>query len=257
MSWRLSKLPVQCPQRGKPNEPIQHGLNRVLIMGHTPHNQHSFETLRHHFDQLDLAEHDSGGPYKHTAVGQFLPSPLLHVQVAFIYLIEASVIDASGLLLDAGSGDGRIVALTALVHAIPTVGVEYDAELVGHSRQHLKTLKQLGLRGASDSILQGDFTDDDTYAQAGMRFEDFATVFNYINNEGDIALKVAQQSPPGTKLIILGAFPLPEYRGLSLEHNLHLATGTGTAHSVDFAIRPITDDAYIDPMATYLQVYRT
>ena len=225
-------------------------------MRHSTHSQRSFEALRRHYDQADLAESDSGGPYKNTAVGQFLPSPLLHVQVAFDYLIETAVIDAPALLLDAGSGDGRIVALTAFVHGIPTVGVEYDAELVGVSRQHLKSLKYLGTQGASEQVLHGDFTDDETYERAGLRFEDFATVFNYINNESDIALKVAQQSPPGTKLIILGAFPLSEFQGLKLEHNLHLATGTGPAHSVAFADRPLSEDAYIDPIATYLQVYR-
>jgi len=225
-------------------------------MRHPTHNQRSFEALRRHFDQADLAESDSGGPYKNTAVGQFLPSPLLHLHVALDYLIETAVIDVSGLLLDAGSGDGRVVALTAFVYGISTVGVEYDTEMVGISRQHLKSLKRLGIRGASELILQGDFTEDETYERAGLRFEDFATVFNYINNEGDIALKVAQQSPPGTKLIILGAFPLPEYQGLTLEHNLQLATGTGPANSVAFANRPLTDDAFIDPNATYLQVYR-
>ena len=227
-------------------------------MQQPPKNQHSFEVLKRHFDQADLAESESGGPYpyKNTAVGQYVPSPLLHVHAAFDYLIEAAVIDASEPLLDAGSGDGRIVALTAFVHGIPTVGVEYDSELVESSRQHLKSLEHLGLGGASELILQGDFTDDETYEQAGLRFEDFTTVFNYINNEGDIALKVAQQSPPGTKLIILGAFPLPEFQGLALEHNLQLATGTGPADSVAFVNRPLSNDAYIDPIATYLQVYR-
>ena len=226
-----------------------------LIMPHPTSNQHSFGALKRHFDQVDLAESDSGGPYKHTAVGQFLPSPLLHVQVAFHYLIETAVINASALLLDAGSGDGRIVALTAFVHGIPTVGVEYDDELVGISRGYLKSLEHLGTRGASASILQGDFTDDETYKRVGLKFEDFATVFNYINNERTIAIKVAQQSPPGTKLIVLGAFPLPEFEGLTLEHNLHLATGTGVANSVAFADRPLSENVYIDPNATYLQVY--
>ena len=105
-------------------------------------------------------------------------------------------------------------------------------------------------------VLQGDFTDDETYARAGLRFEEFATVFNYINNERAIASKVAQQSPPGTKLVLLGAFPLPQYLGLTLEQNLQLATGTGSAHSVAFADSPLSEDAHIDPIATYLQVYR-
>ena len=93
--------------------------------------ERSFDILRALYDRLDAAESHLGGPYKRTAVGQYLPSPLRHLNAAIGYLIETSAFDPSGLFLDAGSGDGRVVALTSLVYGIPSVGVEYDKELVG------------------------------------------------------------------------------------------------------------------------------
>ena len=76
----------------------------------------SFDILRAFYDRLDAAESHLGGPYKRTAVGQYLPSPLRHLNAAIGYLIETSAFDPSGLFLDAGSGDGRVVALTSLVY---------------------------------------------------------------------------------------------------------------------------------------------
>ena len=220
-----------------------------------PHER-SFEVLKEYYDILDLAESSAGGPYKKTAVGQFVPSPLLHAHVAIGYLLRTAAIDAPGLFLDAGSGDGRIVGLTALVHGISTVGVEYDNDLAGLSIEHIQSLKHLGLEGASELILRGDFGDDDTYLKAGLRFEDFATVFNYINNERDIATKVAEQSPPGTKLLVLGAFPVNDYQGLTLEMNLEISSAANSEDGIALMSLPPTDDAHVEPFGFYLQVYR-
>ncbi len=218
--------------------------------------ERSFEILKELYDRLDAAEHHLGGPYKRTAVGQYLPSPLRHLNAAMEYLVETSAFDPSGLFLDAGAGDGRVVALTALVHGIPSVGVEYDEELLGFSRANVESLKRSGLRGASDLIIPGDFTEDETYLRAGLRFGDFATVFNYINNEGDIAEKVATSSPPGAKLLVLGAFPVPGYHGLTLERNVMLATGRDPDGAVVLEELPVSDDTYIELNATYIQVYQ-
>ena len=224
--------------------------------GRSLSQERSFDILRAFYDRLDAAESHLGGPYKRTAVGQYLPSPLRHLDAAIGYLIETSAFDPSGLFLDAGSGDGRVVALTSLVYGVPSVGVEYDKELVDSSKAYIESLKGSGLQGASDIIIPGDFTEDDTYLQAGLRFEDFATVFNYINNEGDIAEKVAMSAPPGTKLLVLGAFPVPGYHGLTLERNILLATGRDPAGGVLLEDLPVSDDTYIDLNATYIQVYR-
>ena len=224
-------------------------------LGHLS-KERSFEILKDLYDRLDAAEHHLGGPYKRTAVGQYLPSPLRHLNAAIEYLMETSAFDPSGLFLDAGAGDGRVVALTALVQGIPSVGVEYDQPLVEFSKTNIESLKRSGLRGASDLIIPGDFTKDETYLRAGLRFEDFATVFNYINNEGDIAEKVALSSPPGVKLLVLGAFPVPGYHGLTLERNVMLATGRDPDGAVVLEDLPVSDETYIDLNATYIQVYR-
>ena len=218
--------------------------------------ERSFEVLRAFYDRLDAAESHLGGPYKRTAVGQFLPSPLRHLDAAIGFLIETAAFDPSLPFLDAGSGDGRVVALTSLVHGIPSVGVEYDEALVDFSRQNIQSLRESGLQGASDLIIPGDFTEDETYRRAGLKFEDFATVFNYINNEGDIAEKVAVSSPPGAKLLVLGAFPVPGYHGLTLERNILLATGRDPAGGVLLEDLAVSDDTYIELNATYIQVYR-
>lgn len=215
-----------------------------------------FELLRRYYDDIDVREGGLGGPYKATAVGQFVPSPLRHIHVALAYLLGAGAFDASGPLLDAGSGDARFVALTALVHGIPSVGVEYDEEMLERSHRHLRALEGLGLRGASATIVHGDFKDDASYLKAGIRFEEFTTVYNYINNERDVAEKMARQSRPGTKFLLLGAFPLPNYGGLALEQNLELITRPDTAEGVVLKERPLTADSHVDPNATYLQVYR-
>ena len=215
-----------------------------------------FETLEDYFHHIDLRDNGLGGPYKRTTVGEFVPSPLRHLHAALNYLRRAGAIDTSSLFLDAGCGDARVVALTALVHNIPSVGVEYDEELVERSEHHLRGLKRLGLQGTPVIIVHGDFRDDDTYLRAGRRFEDFATVFNYVNNERAVAEKVAQQSPLGAKLLLFGAFPLQEYGGLLLEHNLELAAETGLSNAILARSHPLTQDAHIDPDATYLQVYR-
>jgi len=219
-------------------------------------NQEFFNLLKHYYYESDLAHSDAGGPYKDTLIGQFVPSPLLHVHMALTYLVENGLINASGLLLDAGSGDGRIVALASFAHGIPTVGVEYDAELVESSIRHIKALRGLGIHGPSESMLLGDFTDPAIYKQSGIVFENFSTIFNYINNESSIAAKIAEESPSGTKFILLGAFPLMEYHGLTLECNLQLATRNISSSRVQFANLPISDDMEIDPTHTYMQVYR-
>ena len=218
--------------------------------------EQSFEILRAFYDRLDAAESHLGGPYKRTEVGQFLPSPLRHLNAAIGYLIETGAFDPSLPFLDAGAGDGRVVALTSLVYGISSVGVEYDEALVDFSRRNIQSLKDSGLSGASDLIIPGDFTADETYLRAGLGFENFATVFNYINNERDIAEKVAASSPPGTKLLVLGAFPVAGYSGLTLERNVMLATGRDPAAGVLLNEIPVSDDAYIELNATYIQVYR-
>ena len=78
----------------------------------------AFQLLQKYFANKDELSYAHGGPYKKTAMGQFVPSPLRHIRAALDYLIKIGVVNSSGLLLDAGCGDGRIVALTSFIYKI-------------------------------------------------------------------------------------------------------------------------------------------
>ena len=215
-----------------------------------------FETLERYFDGVDLRAGGPGGSNRRTEVGEFVPSPLRQVHRAFDYLLANGAIDGSGLFLDAGSGDARVVALAALVHGIPSVGVEYDEDLLERSALHIRDLQHLLTGGAPMTILPGDFTDDETYIRAGTSFSDFKTVFNFINNTTSLAAKVSRQSPPGTKLLLFHAFPVTDLWGLTLEQNLELFTETDATDGVIVEDRPVTEESFIDLESTYMQVYR-
>jgi hypothetical protein len=220
-------------------------------------NARLFETLESYFDRVDLGAGGPGGSNKRTDVGEFVPSPLRQVHEAFGYLLTRGAIDGSGLFLDAGSGDARVVALVALVHGIPSVGVEYDEDLVERSARHLRDLQHLLPDGAPMTILPGDFTEDDTYLRAGMSFSGFTTVFNFINNTTSLAAKVSRQSLPGTKLLLFRAFPVTDFWGLTLEQNLEMLTWTdAAAGGAIVENRPFTEESFIDLQSTYMQVYR-
>lgn len=182
----------------------------------------NFDLIKNYFDTLDKADGPQGGPYKRTDVGQFVPSPLLHLEAAFAHMIAIGEIGVGSKFLDAGCGDARVLAIISGVHSVESVGIEYDQEMAGKSSRNLDQLTQLGVKQASWQVVHGDFMDNKSYAEIGLGFEEFDVVFNYINNQRDIALKVFEQSPPGTAFWLLGAFPVPGFQGLKLERNLEL-----------------------------------
>lgn len=224
-------------------------------MNTSTQNQQYFDQIKGYYDALDEAESDKGGPYKKTALGQFLPSPLLQLKIGIEYLIRERLFNPSHHMLDAGSGDGRVVALTSFVHQIPTIGIEYDEDLVQVSRNHLMHFANMGLKGKSASIISGDFLDDSTYTANNIRFEEFSTVFNYINNERDIAHKIFNQSPIGTKFIVLGAFPVDGYQGLNLEANLEIVTSGPNHDQITIVNREPYEDRQLEPFGFHIQVY--
>ncbi len=72
-------------------------------------------------------------------------------------------------------------------------------------------------------IIQGDFSKDSTYSNAGVRFEDISSAFNYIDNYEQIAAKIADRSPPGTVFLFnsIGSEPT-KFEGLICERSLRL-----------------------------------
>ena len=67
----------------------------------------NFNLIKNYFDASDKIEGLRGGPYKRTEVGQFVPSPLLHLDAAVNHLMSLGEIGSSSKFLDAGCGDAN------------------------------------------------------------------------------------------------------------------------------------------------------
>ena len=186
-----------------------------------------FEALRRFYLEVEKRNSVNGKYGKKTRVGLFskgvfAPSDLYDVNSGIEHLVATGFIDTSRWFLDAGCGDRRVTALTALVYGIPSIGVEGDRVVFNFGEEITNMLMESQLvNGIPLMFVKGDFTKDKTYHRAGIRFEDIGTVFNYINNERDIAVKIAKQSPRGT-VFVLEDIPwipitsgIPEFEGLT------------------------------------------
>ncbi|MBI2650506.1 hypothetical protein HYX04_04280 [Candidatus Woesearchaeota archaeon] len=186
-----------------------------------------FELLKRFYADVEN-KHSLNGRYsKKTRIGffhsgLFAASNIDGINVGIEQLLADGLVNQSGWFLDAGCGDGRVTALTAGVHRIPSIGIEYDREVFDFGGAVIKMLKEYSMINGTPLVFtRGDFTKDRTYRRAGVMFEDIATVFNYIDNHEDIAAKIAKQSPRGT-IFILEDFPwipitsgIREFEGLT------------------------------------------
>lgn len=150
---------------------------------------------------------------------KFIPSELIDLFFAFEEIIKREIIDTNGWLADAGAGDGRVISLAATLYQIPSIGSEFNQELVNIARESFCYFKQRSVIDKTPTIIvHGDFTDDDTYAKAGLRFEQIKTHFNYHQNEDKIAEKIYKQSKKDTVLLLRGyPFADKKFYGLTLE----------------------------------------
>lgn len=139
-------------------------------------------------------------------------------------LVRKGVIDLSKPFADMGSGDGRIVDLTS-TYGIDSYGIDDDEDACRNAEGHIRTLQERSvLTGTVPKILRGDYMEESTYAQAGMKFEDFGTFFNYKWNEGLIAEEIALKSPVGTVFIVymFDSSRLYDVPGIELEETIEL-----------------------------------
>lgn len=218
----------------------------------------NFEALKRHFEGLDEIARAEGRLNWDTEVGMFMPAKLVDISQIIERLIEDGTLDLSKPFLDAGSGDGRIMALAALYGFPQVFGVEYDPELVNRTENNIRDLRCLSIiNGIPIVAARGDFREDGTYARAGIRFEDIGTFFNYINNQEVIAAKIAELSPPGTRFVLYGVAGRQELDGLVLEGNEKVIDLSRTTRriSVPSTGEPIR---HLDnvPYTYYFSVYR-
>src|SRR3989339_1864905 len=111
----------------------------------------------------------------------FIQSDIIKLHRGLKELIEKELISKE-LFLDAGCGDGRVIAITSLL-GVPSIGIEYDCELAGIASEKIRKL------GLSAIIKQGNFIDDRVYDCIGS-FKEIKTVFNYFSGTELIAKKI-------------------------------------------------------------------
>ena len=176
-----------------------------------------------------LVEKFPMGYLKETDTGVFIPSSLNIIRKAFTYLIAKGVIDQNKPLLDAGCGDGRIVALASSM-GISAWGIESDEELTALAKHNLINLRAMRVIGESQAIIHhGDFCDSKTYKKLDMEFSDFGTVYNYYNNAGSLANKIVREAKPRTIFILYSGDEVKEkFCGLILLHELNLVNDSNS-----------------------------
>lgn len=172
-----------------------------------------------------------GQPIRLTDTGIWLAMPL-DVLDAAIEKLRANGfwarLGARGKVLDAGMGDGRIVAALCNVgHDLWAYGIESHPELWELAQNNLRTLTEQGM-ASSWRTCQGDYFDLSTYPKLGVRLEDIDAFFNYPDgSEHKLAAFLRDHGRPGAMLVIVTPEHGLELEGLEREEELAIDRGAG------------------------------
>lgn len=155
---------------------------------------------------------DAASALRLTDRGIWHPTPLAVVAAAVSVLTEMRLLEAQGRplrVLDAGAGDGRLVAALAL--GLPATldarvaGIESDSDLARSARARVELAAPRLFREGLVQIAEGDFFDLRPYATLGWATRELDLVFNYPDgNERRLARWLADHGGPQTRLAILG-----------------------------------------------------
>ena len=190
-----------------------------------------------------------GQPLRLTDEGIWLAMPLDVLDAAMEKLQSIGFwarLGPRAKVLDAGMGDGRIVAaLCNAGHDLWAYGIETHPNLCELAQENLRTLTERGM-GSSWRACQGDYFDLSTYPKLGIRVEDIDAFFNYPDgNEHRLAAFLGEHGRPGAFLVVLTAEHGLELEGLAREEELAIERGPGVPdfHLVLYRIhRTATDD---------------
>ena len=138
------------------------------------------------------------------------PIPVL---ASFVVVAEsAGLLGGEGVVnvLDAGAGDGRVLAALATglgprSHS-RIYGLECDASLAAAAASNLEALERRGLFAGArrPRVAQGDYFDPGAYACLGLTPRQLDVVFNYPDgNERRLLDWLRAHARPGLRLLIL------------------------------------------------------
>lgn len=169
---------------------------------------HAYKKLRQKFDQKDasgfISTHPLGIDFETTERGLFLPAETDVVYHIFKDTIASGFLDAQSPFVDAGSGDARVNHIAALLGVRTSIGVEYAPNIVEKSIKQTQEFEKAGILSPDRvTIIQGDFTDTNTYARHGIDVRNIGTFFNYVNGWKGLLDFMQTHAAVGTKLILI------------------------------------------------------
>lgn len=142
--------------------------------------------------------------FRITEGGIFLATPLDVLAEAMNRVAGLGLIGEGAVVLDAGSGDGRVVLALAIRFAsiarARIVGLECDEELVRVAERTVATFDS----PIRPRIARGDYHDDRTFGALGISFSDVDVVMHYPDgNEQALFDRIAREGKSGATLLLL------------------------------------------------------
>lgn len=157
-----------------------------------------------------------------TQKGTYAPGSIYIIGHALDQLLKEKILLNGQTFLDAGSGDGRIVALASIL-GFKAYGIEYNEDLYTNSISNIKNLHLQGLIESEPKIILGDFLDADSYTQLGVLFNSFDIIYNYITFPDDLANKIVLESKVNLIFLLHTVTNHhPTFNGLTLNRSINL-----------------------------------
>ena len=119
-------------------------------------------------------------PIRKTQVGIWVPSPVSVTAAAAELLDDMGVLADADVIVDAGSGDGRVAAVLALLRPSAQVyGIEADPIFHAQAVENLAELERRGLPPHRVHLVEGDYCEPRTYTKAGIEPSEVTLFLNY------------------------------------------------------------------------------
>lgn len=145
-------------------------------------------------------------PIRKTSAGIWVPTPVPVIVEALTRLDEMNGLGHDELaIVDAGSGDGRVAVLLAVVaHRRRVYGIEADGALCTQARANVEALVPRGLSREALSLVEGDYCHPATYEAVGVDPRQVGLFLNYPDGrQEDLARFIADYGHPDARLGLL------------------------------------------------------
>ena len=183
-------------------------------------------------------------PIRKTARGIWVPTPVRVIADAIETLEKIGLLGEGtppGHMIDAGTGDGRVLAVLASLDPTRLVyGIEADPALYAEAVTNLQTLDARGLIDAARvHLIEADYCDLTTYETRGIALRQTGVIFNYPDgNERRLARFVSERCGRGTTLCLLTHDRTLALDELELRDRRDVSAGTGPAWRLSLYSRP-------------------